>query len=244
MLPITGYVDRWSVRPGETINFMIGVRGGGRYRARIARVICGDPNPQGPGYREIPVPWALEGEHDGKEQRIAKGSWIDIPQLDLGGGERPIAFAATIWPTLVAADRQAVLSWTSGDASLTLGFGAKGAFCRLTTPAGVVDIDTGVSLTERAWHDIACLFDPATGTPCTWRRRPARRDLTTTSAPRPCDRQGAALSGAGAAAIAAERSGDGLICTSTARSNGHASSTASTLSTPCLQPSARARRHR
>jgi N,N-dimethylformamidase len=29
MLPITGYVDRWSVRPGEEINFMIGVRGGG-----------------------------------------------------------------------------------------------------------------------------------------------------------------------------------------------------------------------
>ena len=36
MLPITGYVDRWSVRPGEEINFMIGVRGGGRYLARIA----------------------------------------------------------------------------------------------------------------------------------------------------------------------------------------------------------------
>src|ERR1700716_2767907 len=68
MLPITGDVDRWSVRPGEEINFMIGVRGGGRYRARIARVICGDPNPQGPGYREIPVSWALEGEHEGEEQ--------------------------------------------------------------------------------------------------------------------------------------------------------------------------------
>jgi hypothetical protein len=57
MLPITSYVDRWSVRPGEEINFMIGVRGGGRYRARIARVICGDPSPQGPGYREIPDSW-------------------------------------------------------------------------------------------------------------------------------------------------------------------------------------------
>ncbi len=209
MLPITGYVDRWSVRPGETINFMIGVRGGGRYRARIARVICGDPNPQGPGYREIPVPWALEGEHDGKEQRIAKGSWIDIPQLDLGGGERPIAFAATIWPTLVAADRQAVLSWTSGDASLTLGFGAKGAFCRLTTPAGVVDIDTGVSLTERAWHDIACLFDPATGTlHLAQAPRKARLDHDERAETR-VTAKGAALSGAGAAAIAAERSGDG-----------------------------------
>jgi N,N-dimethylformamidase len=118
MLPITGYVDRWSVRPGEEINFMIGVRGGRRYRARIARVICGDPNPQGPGYREIPVSWALEGEHDGEEQLVAKGSWIDIPLLDPGTGERPIAFAATIWPTLITAGRQAVLSWRGGDAAL------------------------------------------------------------------------------------------------------------------------------
>ena len=38
MLPITGYVDRWSVRPGEEIKFMIGVRGGGRYRARKDRL--------------------------------------------------------------------------------------------------------------------------------------------------------------------------------------------------------------
>src|ERR1700716_2575461 len=164
MLPITGYVDRWSVRPGEEINFMIGVRGGGRYRARIARVICGDPNPQGPGYREIPVSWALEGEHDGKEQRVAKGSWIDIPLLDLGTGERPIAFAATIWPTLIAADRQAVLSWRGGDAALTLGIGAKGVFCRLPTPEVFFNVDIGVPFTERAGQDVAFLFDPATGT--------------------------------------------------------------------------------
>ena len=70
-------------------------------------MICGDPNPQGPGYRDIPVSWALEGEHDGEEQRVAKGSWIDIPLLDLGSGARPIAFAATIWPTLIAASKPA-----------------------------------------------------------------------------------------------------------------------------------------
>lgn len=209
MLPITGYVDRWSARPGEEINFMIGVRGGGRYRARIARVICGDPNPQGPGYREIPVSWALEGEHDGEEQLVAKGSWIDIPLLDLGTGERPIAFAATIWPTLIAADGQAVLSWGRGDAALTLGIGAKGVFCRLATPEGLVDLDIGVPLTERAWHDIACLFDPATGTlQLAQAPRKARLDRDE-RAEKSVSAKSARLSGTGAAAVAAERSGDG-----------------------------------
>ena len=83
MLPITGYVDRWSARPGEELTFMIAVRGGGAYRARIARVICGDPNPKGPGYREVPVAWALEGEHEGQERPIARGSWVDVRKLDL-----------------------------------------------------------------------------------------------------------------------------------------------------------------
>src|SRR3984893_15424336 len=111
MLPITGYVDRWSVRPGEELSFMISVRGGGRYSARVARVLCGDPNPKGPGYREVPMPWDLEGEHEGEEQLIAKGSWIDVPKLDLGSAKRPIAFAATLWPTRLAAGAQSVLSW-------------------------------------------------------------------------------------------------------------------------------------
>ena len=83
MLAITGYADRWSVRQGDDIAFMISVKGGGRYSTRIARVICGDPNPRGPGYREIPVKWDLEGQHDGIEQIIAKGSWVDVPALAL-----------------------------------------------------------------------------------------------------------------------------------------------------------------
>jgi len=209
MLAITGYVDRWSVRPGEEINFMIGVRGGGRYRARIARVICGDPNPQGPGYREIPVAWALEGEHEGQEQLIAKGSWIDIPALDLGRGTKPIAFVATIWPTLIAAGRQAVLSWRGRDAALTLGVGTNGAFCRLVTPAGTLEIEADAPLTERAWHDIACCFDPATATlQLAQAPRKARLDRNE-RAEKSAAARVTGLSGAGAAAIAAQRAGAG-----------------------------------
>ena len=36
MLAITGYADRWSVRQGDDIAFMISVKGGGRYSTRIA----------------------------------------------------------------------------------------------------------------------------------------------------------------------------------------------------------------
>src|SRR4051794_6396780 len=151
MLDITGYVDRWSVRPGEEISFKIGVRGGGRYSARIARVLCGDPNPKGPGYREVNVAWGLEGEHEGEEQNIALGSWVDVPSLDLGVDAGPIAFSATVWPTRLDAGPQAVLSWTGKTGTLTLGVDTRGAFCRLATASELVEVHTDQPLTGHAW---------------------------------------------------------------------------------------------
>ena len=50
-LPITGYLDRFSHRPGETFTAYVSVRDGGPYRARLVRVLSGDPNPDGPGMR-------------------------------------------------------------------------------------------------------------------------------------------------------------------------------------------------
>lgn len=163
MLPITGYVDRWSVKPGETIRFMISVRGGGRYKARMARVFCGDPNPLGPGYREKTVSWTLEGEHAGQEQPIYPGSWIDVPDVTLPQSELGLVLSATIYPTRLAAGDQTVSNWNGPGGSITLGSGARGVYCRITTHDRVIEVATGVSLSERAWYDIACAYDPAAG---------------------------------------------------------------------------------
>jgi N,N-dimethylformamidase len=207
VLPITGYVDRWSVRPGEVIAFMVSVRGGGRYSARIARVICGDPNPDGPGYREVPAAWSLEGEHEGIEQPIAKGSWVDVPTLDLGPGGQPVSFVATVWPTRTTAGRQAILSWTGNGGRITLGLGDEGVFARLVTPAGTVEVRAGVPLTERAWHDVACCLDPATGT-LEVAQAPRRRRLDRDERAAAREVAAAVLAGPGTAAIAADRAGE------------------------------------
>lgn len=207
MLAITGYADRWSVRPGETIRFMISVQGGGRYRARVARVICGDPNPAGPGYREIPVPWTMEGEHDGQQQDIQLGSWAAVPDVtlpDLTLANGMLGFAATVWPTRLAADDQAVLSWAGAAGSITLGIGPAGATCRLVTSSGTQVLRTGMPLTERAWHDIACVFDPKAGVlhlgQAPHRPRLDRVEAATCHAIAP-----GGLAGLGAACIAAEQ---------------------------------------
>jgi N,N-dimethylformamidase len=58
-LPITGYLDRLSHRPGETFSAHVSAQTPGPARARLVRVISGDPNPDGPGLRpESPGPVA------------------------------------------------------------------------------------------------------------------------------------------------------------------------------------------
>ena len=50
-IPITGYADRFSLAPGEKINFKISSTSNDPYRAKLIRVISGDPNPEGPGFQ-------------------------------------------------------------------------------------------------------------------------------------------------------------------------------------------------
>ena len=73
-LPITGYLDRFSARPGESLAAKISVPSGGRYRARLRRVISGDPNPAGPGLRFEDLPARFDAEFQGRHQPSRPGS--------------------------------------------------------------------------------------------------------------------------------------------------------------------------
>ena len=48
---VVGYADRFSIQPGETIKFMVSSEVP-QYRADIVRLIHGDTNPKGPGFKE------------------------------------------------------------------------------------------------------------------------------------------------------------------------------------------------
>lgn len=190
---------------------MVSVPGGGRFRARVARILCGDPNPSGPGFREIAMPSALDGEHPGEEQPIHLGSSVQVPVVDLGHHGEPIALVATIWPTRLGSGRQAVIHWRGVErrVTVTLGITRRGAYCSLTHPSGSADLTLDAGLTERTWFDIACRFDPLRGTldlaQLPRRSRLDRREYGHASARVPRD---AVPYGLGSATIAAERDGE------------------------------------
>ena len=61
MVPLIGYVDRFSARPGETVAVKVSSELGDPYRADLVRIIHGDANPGGPGLKFEEVPASSAG---------------------------------------------------------------------------------------------------------------------------------------------------------------------------------------
>jgi N,N-dimethylformamidase len=72
-MEVVGYSDRLSVAPGETIRFMVSCELP-TYRADIVRLIHGDENPRGPGFKEELIPTAVSSEYPGRKQELYNGS--------------------------------------------------------------------------------------------------------------------------------------------------------------------------
>ena len=75
-MKILGYGDQISVASSQTINFMVSCEGPRSYRADVVRIICGDENPEGPGYKEAliktPVSGRLQGPQAGDQRGLLR----------------------------------------------------------------------------------------------------------------------------------------------------------------------------
>ena len=107
-LPLVGYTDRLGAAPGDPVRFMVS-SDHDRYRSRLVRLIHGDTNPDGPGFKQVIIPSAIDDEHAGTHHPIRSGSFAVLPlgEADLSGG---FTFAAFVQPTLPGVGRQAIAS--------------------------------------------------------------------------------------------------------------------------------------
>src|SRR5262245_40748671 len=106
MLPLTGYADRFSVAPGETIAFKVSSTAAGPYHARLVRLISGDPNPAGPGIVEEPVDAPFAGSYPSRVQPVPLGSYLRVPAAAGLQGLTSFRALAAIWPATPAAGRR------------------------------------------------------------------------------------------------------------------------------------------
>lgn len=160
---LIGYSDQFSVAPGEKLAFKVSTDLA-RYEVAIVRLIHGDENPAGPGYKEEVVPTPIDGAYPGRRQEIHCGSWLTVPDRPALRGLDSLTLQAWIFPTGTdRGDRQGLISkwWSPEPAGYGLGLGPGGDLeLRVGCPDGHgYCLSTGLALRDRHWYFVAATID-------------------------------------------------------------------------------------
>lgn len=159
-MPITGYFDRFSGRPGETLKAHVSVADGGAYRATLVRVISGDPNPGGPGMRFEDLSSLLSLDQPGVAQDLSVGSFAEV-----GEGPRAPRDAATTWCALVwfsqTPQAGTVMAQDDGEAAVSLLVTATGLTANLRYGDRDLAVDLAADLEPLRWTRVWLSVDPA-----------------------------------------------------------------------------------
>ncbi|MEQ8497687.1 MAG: laminin G domain-containing protein, partial [Gammaproteobacteria bacterium] len=164
-IQIRGYCDRPNARPGESLDFFVSSPHAGSYRASLVRLIHGDRNPAGPGYREETVAAAFAGDYPARAQRTQLGGYVEVndPDAQLAGRDG-FTLHLYLWPTLPT-ERQGVISrWSDADqrgwalmledGRLTLLLGDGAGVSRVSCPKPVF---------PETWYSVVARYDAAAG---------------------------------------------------------------------------------
>jgi N,N-dimethylformamidase len=158
------YSDKVSVAGGESIKFMVSCAGPD-YKADIVRLIHGDPNPAGPGRKEVEVATPVSRFYTGRIQALRCGSFAVAPDTRRLKLQRGFTLFAWIYSTTPLKGIQGVLTkWCADDqAGFGLFIDETGALAMaIGTPNGVVWLGTGRPLRSSTWYLAACTYDAAT----------------------------------------------------------------------------------
>ena len=165
MMKITGYPDRIYVRPGERIEFKVNCDGPKSYRADIVRLINGDTNPDGPGYKEKLVKTGVSRRYKGRKQVIHAGSRVIVPDSAAFDALKSFTVQAMIWPTTPGKGEQGLIARGSprDKTGIALIIDDAGSIAlRIADGKRVETVSTGRKLLERHWYFVGATFDTTT----------------------------------------------------------------------------------
>ena len=164
-MEIVGYSDPLTVRPGESIRFMVSTSHR-EFRASIVRLIHGDTNPLGPGFVEREVDATVNGVYPGREQLILPGSHVEIPDHPALRPDRLTVFAH-VYPTTPGLGRQGIVTkWSEREETGYGLFVAEDGSTEFAVGDGnaVARVSSGHPMASHRWHLVAGWYDTETGT--------------------------------------------------------------------------------
>lgn len=162
---LIGYTDKLSVAPGEKIRFMVSTDLAG-YDSTLVRLIHGDENPEGPGFKEEPFESAIDGQRTGRRQEAHAGSYVIVPDHSLMSQLTSFTFQTWIYPTTpLKGEAQGILSkWSAENGGICLAIGRQGALeLWLGDGRASTSISSGRAMRAREWNFVAATFDSDTG---------------------------------------------------------------------------------
>ena len=166
-VPIIGYLDRFSHRPGEEFVAHVSLREAGPYRARLVRIRSGDPNPAGPGMRFEDLSHLFAEGFKGRPQEIRLGSHARIDQGPKLDPRQPVTLSVLVQlrsPLPSDAEAKAVLAMEGKQAAIVLSIGQGGAEVRLTgNDKRPSRLCAETPLRPAQWYRLWLAIDPASG---------------------------------------------------------------------------------
>ncbi|WP_377847618.1 N,N-dimethylformamidase beta subunit family domain-containing protein [Bosea sp. UC22_33] len=162
---VLGYAWPLVVSPGEAVSFHLSSPSLKQAQARIVRVRCADPDPDGPGLKLSEPGTAIDGPVALRDQPIHPGSAAiiaDKPAL------APASFSVGcfIWPTAPLDGAQTILSRWRGDIAqgwrLGLDEGGHLVFA-VAGAAGGAELRSAKAVIEREWLFVTASYDATTG---------------------------------------------------------------------------------
>ena len=169
-MKIVGYSDRFSVRPEQTIRFMVS-SAAPTYRAAIVRLRHTDANPQGPGFKSEMLQTSVDGEYPGQQQAIHSGSHAAVPHHAALNCPHGFTLQAWIYPTTPQKGVQGLLTKFSGTSGYGLYIDEDGSLALwVGTDERLEKVCTGVALQAAQWYHVAACYAAATGEVCLYQQ--------------------------------------------------------------------------
>jgi len=165
-MDVVGYTDRLSVEPGQKIKFMVSCSEP-TYQMDIVRLIHGDENPKGPGFKSQLVK-NTNRRMKGEAQPFRRGSYIVVKPSPPLRTLKSVTVQAWVCPTLPGKRHQVVFSRAGGDdldSALTLQIDRDGMLEFLVGSPGKAQQKVGGKsrLQAFSWYFVAASYDGQKG---------------------------------------------------------------------------------
>ena len=164
MLRITGYSDRYSLCPGEEIKFYVNSEQNEKYHCNIVRMIHGDTNPEGPGFKVEELDTPVNKDYPGRNQIIHGGSYAVIPN-DHRMNVESFTLQAYIFPTTPDKGVQGILTkLVDGKGyGLVIDENANLALWVGDSQGKIEKFSSGKPLLRKVWYLVAASYNAASG---------------------------------------------------------------------------------